>query len=214
MENPRFIVVEGAIGVGKTSLAKRLAESFSAELLLEDVDENPFLKDFYKNSKAMAFHTQLFFLLQRAEQIRGLQRGDMLCVPRVADFMFQKDMLFAELTLSDPELELYKKVYRELNLEIPQADLVIYLQAPEDVLQKRISIRGVDYEQGISPSYLSDLNNAYAHYFHYYNQTPLLIVNASEIDFVNKPDDYELLLEHIRNISSGKHYFNPRVVGV
>lgn len=211
MENPRYIVVEGTIGVGKTSLAKKLADAFGADLMLEMADDNPFLKGFYNNHSGSAFQTQLFFLLQRAEQIRNIQKGDLFCVPRVADFLFDKDMLFAELNLSESELLLYKKIYRELNLDIPHPDLVIYLQAPVNILQKRISLRGIDYEQDISSKYLSDLNDAYASYFHHYDKTPLLIINASEIDFVNNEADFKLLLEQIQQINKGRHYFNPSI---
>lgn len=204
-----FIVVEGPVGVGKTTLAKRLAESFDTDLLLEGADENPFLNGFYENKKNVAFQTQLFFLFQRAQQMQDLRQADMFRPVHVADFIMEKDRLFAELTLDEEEFKLYQQVYQHLTIDAPIPDLVVYLQASVDVLRKRISHRGRDYEHSMSRDYLSRINESYAHFFHNYNQSPLLIVNAEEIDLVNNENDYMLLLEQIRRVKSGRHYFNP-----
>ena len=204
-----LIVVEGPVGVGKTTLAKRLAESFNTDLLLEGADKNPFLNSFYENKKNVAFQTQLFFLFQRAQQMQDLRQADMFRPVHVADFIMEKDKLFAELTLDEEEFKLYLQVYQHLTIDAPNPDLVIYLQAPVDVLRKRISHRGREYERSMSRDYLSKINESYAHFFHNYNQSPLLIVNAEEIDLVNNDGDYKLLLEHIRRVKSGRHYFNP-----
>ncbi len=206
---PGFIVVEGPVGVGKTTLAKRLAESFNTDLLLEGADENPFLNKFYENKKNVAFQTQLFFLFQRAQQMQDLRQADMFRPVHVADFIMEKDRLFAELTLDDEEFKLYQQVYQHLTIDAPVPDLVIYLQAPVDVLLKRISHRGRDYERSMNSKYLSRLNDSYARFFHNYTQSPLLIVNAEEIDLVNNEKDYNLLLEQIKRVKSGRHYFNP-----
>jgi len=210
MENkPGFIVVEGPVGVGKTTLAKRLAESFNTDLLLEGADENPFLNRFYENKKNVAFQTQLFFLFQRAQQMQDLRQADMFRPVHVADFIMEKDRLFAELTLDEEEFKLYQQVYQHLTIDTPVPDLVIYLQAPVDVLLKRISYRGRDYERSMNSKYLSRLNDSYARFFHNYTQSPLLIVNAEEIDLVHNESDYNLLLEQIKRVKSGRHYFNP-----
>lgn len=206
---PGFIVVEGPVGVGKTTLAKRLAESFNTDLLLEGADENPFLNGFYENKKNVAFQTQLFFLFQRAQQMQDLRQADMFRPVHVADFIMEKDRLFAELTLDEEEFKLYQQVYQHLTIDAPVPDLVVYLQASVDILRKRISHRGRDYEHSMSRDYLSRINESYAHFFHNYNQSPLLIVNAEEIDLVNNENDYMLLLEQIKRVKSGRHYFNP-----
>lgn len=210
----RHIVVEGPIGVGKTSLARRLAESFGAELLLEQAEENPFLERFYSDPRSAAFPTQLFFLLQRAEQLRALRQADLFQPRLVADFLFDKDRVFAELNLDEPEFALYDKVYRELALEVPEPDLVIYLQAPVDALLKRVAHRGIAYEQRMSADYLGRLSDAYIRFFYHYDRSPLLIVNSRDINPVDNERDYTLLLERIRSISSGRHYFNPAPIGL
>lgn len=204
-----YIVVEGPIGVGKTSLARRLAESFGTDLLLEGADENPFLERFYRNPREAALPAQLFFLFQRARQMQALRQGDMFRSVRVADFLMEKDRLFAQLVLDDEELKLYEQVYSQMTLDTPSPDLVIYLQAPAAVLRNRIRARGIAHEQLIDQAYLDRVVDAYAHLFHYYDASPLLIVNAAEIDPVRSDDDYEALLARIRGISSGRHYFNP-----
>lgn len=211
MRTPRrnYIVVEGPIGVGKTSLAKRLAETFGSELLLEGAAENPFLERFYRNPREAALPTQLYFLFQRARQMQGLRQGDIFQPVRIADFLLQKDRLFASLTLDDEELKLYEQVYNQMTFEAPVPDLVIYLQAPVEVLRGRIRARGIAYEQLIEADYLQRIADAYARFFHYYDASPLLIVNAAEIDPVNSGRDYEALVDRIHSIGSGRHYFNP-----
>lgn len=206
---PRYIVIEGPIGVGKTSLAKRLAGDFGGELLLEGAEENPFLERFYRNPRHAALPTQLFFLFQRAQQIQELRQSDMFAPVRVADFILEKDRLFAQLTLDDNELKLYEQVYDNITVDAPQPDLVIYLQAPVDVLLTRVQKRGREYERFIETNYLERLVEAYTRFFYHYTATPLLIVNAADIDLVNNDQDYQLLLERISKSSSGRHYFNP-----
>ncbi len=206
---PRYVAVEGPIGVGKTTLSKRLAESFNYQLLLEKSEENPFLDRFYKNPKQYALSTQLFFLFQRARQIQDLRQNDMFEPVRIADFLIDKDQLFAQQNLEPDEFELYLNVYHHLTVDAPVPDLVIYLQAPTQVLLNRIQRRGVEAEQLIERSYLENLNNAYAEFFHYYDKSPLLIVNNSEIDLVNNEDDYQQLINQVRSASAGTHYFNP-----
>ncbi len=206
---PRYIVIEGPIGVGKTSLAKRLAEDFGGELLLEGAEENPFLGRFYRNPRHAALPTQLFFLFQRAQQIQALRQSDMFAPIRVADFILEKDRLFAQLTLDDDELQLYEQVYNNITVDAPQPDLVIYLQAPVDVLLNRVQKRGREYERFIETNYLERLVEAYTRFFHHYSATPLLIVNAAAIDLVNNQQDYQLLVERLHKATSGRHYFNP-----
>lgn len=206
---PGYLVVEGPIGVGKTSLSRRLADSFGAELLLEKAEENPFLERFYRQPRDAAFPAQLYFLLQRAEQLRALRQTDMFRPRLVSDFLFEKDRVFAELNLDADEMSLYERVYQELALSVPRPDLVVYLQAPVEVLQARIAKRGIDYEQGMDPGYLERLSEAYIRFFYHYDGAPLLIVNTSEINPVENDNEYDLLLERIREIRSGRHYFNP-----
>ena len=212
--NPGYIVVEGPIGVGKTSLARRLSESFGSELLLEGAAENPFLERFYRNPREGALSTQLFFLLQRARQLQELRQADMFRPVRVADFLMEKDQLFARLTLDDQEYRLYEQVYEHLTLDAPQPDLVIYLQAPVDVLLQRIAKRGIRHEQHIDTAYLERLSQAYARFFHDYDAAPLLIVNAAHIDLVSGDADYQALLEQIERTRTGRHYFNPLPVSL
>ena len=209
---PNFVVIEGPIGVGKTTLAKKLSHSFESDLLLEDADENPFLGKFYENPKAAALPTQLHFLLQRARQLKKMKQEDMFSPVRVADFLIEKDRLFAELTLDQDELDLYEQVYSSLTFDVPKPDLVVYLQAPVEVLLDRIQKRGLSHEQLIEAAYLERLSEAYVSFFYQYNEAPLLIVNAADIDFANKEEDYQLLLERILANRSGRHYFNPSSV--
>jgi len=206
---PDYIVVEGPIGVGKTSLARRLAESFETDLLLEGAADNPFLERFYRDPRSGALPTQLFFLFQRARQIQDLRQSDMFQPVRVADFLLEKDRLFAELTLDADELKLYNQVYEHVTLDAPVPDLVIYLQAPEDVLLKRIAKRGIRYERMIDAAYLRNLSEAYARMFLNYEAAPVLIVNAEHINLVDNDRDYAALLEQIHVTRQGKHYFNP-----
>lgn len=205
----KYIVVEGPIGVGKTTLAARLAESFGSDLMLEGAEANPFLERFYREPQSVALQTQLFFLFQRTQQIQSLQQSDMFQPVRVADFIMEKDRLFARITLNDDEFKLYEQVYQHLILEVPNPDLVIYLQAPVEVLLKRISQRGRRFERHIEPEYLERLIEGYTRYFHDFAAAPLLIVNATEIDFVSNEADYQLLLAQVRKIRNGRHYFNP-----
>jgi deoxyadenosine/deoxycytidine kinase len=206
---PRHIVVEGPIGVGKTSLARRLAAHYGSDLVLEQAEENPFLERFYREPKRFALPTQLFFLFQRARQIQDMRQADLFNPVRVADFLLDKDRLFAELTLDVDELELYLQTWRHLAIDAPQPDLVVYLQAPVDVLLGRIEKRGIAYEQQIEPDYLERLADAYSRLFHHYTASPLLIVNASGINPVEQDADFRLLVEAIENAGSGRHYFNP-----
>ena len=210
---PGYIVVEGPIGVGKTSLVKRLAATFGSELLLEDAESNPFLERFYQNPRQAALQTQLFFLLQRTRQMQELRQSLLLLgisqPGRVADFLMEKDYLFAQLTLDDDELRLYEQVYRQLTLDIPPPDLVIYLQAPVEVLLARVAKRGLGYERLIESAYLQRLAEAYARFFHNYAAAPLLIVNAATANFAENDKDYNALVEHVRTPRGGRHYLNP-----
>ena len=206
---PRYIAVEGPIGVGKTSLTKRLAETFNYETLLEKSDENPFLDRFYENPRQHALSTQLFFLFQRAQQIQDLRQEDLFEPVRVADFSIEKDQLFAQQNLDADEYELYLKVYKHLIVDSPIPDMVIYLQAPTVTLLDRIKKRGIKAEQFIELGYLENLNHAYTEFFHYYNSSPLLIVNSAEIDLVNNDEDYQLLVDYILSHPTGTNYFNP-----
>lgn len=208
-QKPRYIAVEGPIGVGKTTLAKRLAQTFNYQILLEKADENPFLERFYANRRQAALATQLFFLFQRSQQIQDIRQNDLFEQVRVADFLIEKDRLFAEVNLEEEELKLYQQVYDQMTLDAPTPDLVIYLQAPSDVLLQRIANRGISSEQNIDNDYLEQLNEAYRSFFHYYDQAPLLIVNASHIDLVNNLRDYEQFVEYLLTIKNGRHYFNP-----
>ena len=210
---PGFIAVEGPVGVGKTPLAKRLAETFNYQTLLERADENPFLERFYQNRRQAALATQLFFLFQRAQQIQDLRQKDIFEPVRVADFLIEKDPLFARVNLDSDEYQLYDKVFRQLTIDAPSPDLVIYLQASTDVLLQRIESRGIRYEQDINREYLEALNEVYSEFFLYYDGAPLLIVNASEIDLVNGDRDYEQLVDYMLDIRSGRHYFNPTFFG-
>jgi len=209
VDGPRFIVIEGPIGVGKTSLAKRLAQSFASQLILEQADENPFLERFYRNRRHAALPTQLFFLLQRARQIEQIRQTDMFSPVRIADFLIDKDRLFAELNLDPNELRLYEQVAATLDLDPPKPDLVVYLQAPANTLIRRIAARGIAYEQSIDQEYLERLGEAYAKFFYNFDAAPLLIVNTASIDPIHREADYQELLQMILRIRHGRHYYNP-----
>ncbi|MGA8204500.1 MAG: deoxynucleoside kinase [Woeseiaceae bacterium] len=206
---PRFIAVEGPIGVGKTSLARKLAESLSADLVLEEVYENPFLERFYREGRSAALPAQMYFLFARARQIEGLRQSDLFANVRVADYLFAKDRLFAELNLTQDELDLYDQVVATLKIDPPVPDLVIYLQSSVDALLERIARRGIPAERAIDRRYLERLNDAYARYFHAYDDGPLLIVNASQIDPISNGADYDQLFRQIEKTTGGRHFFNP-----
>ena len=205
----RFVVVEGPIGVGKTSLARRLATSFGSELVLEQGEENPFLERFYRNPRAAAFQTQLYFLFQRARQMQELRQADLFERVRVSDYLLDKDRLFARLTLDDEEFALYEQVYARLAIDAPVPDLIVYLQAPVDVLLERIARRGIQYEQAIERRYLERLVESYSRFFLEFDAAPVLIVNAAEIDLVGSDGDYAGLLAEVTRSRRGRHYFNP-----
>ena len=207
-ERFRYIVIEGPIGVGKTSLAKKLALEFGSDLLLEKAEENPFLANFYKNPRQYALSTQLHFLLQRAQQVQDFRQADLFQGSHIADFMVDKDPLFAQMTLNRDELELYQQIYAHLTLDAPRPDLVIYLQAPLDILRERIALRGIGYEQQIRDEYLLRLSESYTRFFYDYEDSALLTVNTQSVDLINNEADYQAILEKINAIHSGRHYFN------
>ncbi len=206
---PRYIAVEGPIGVGKTTLTRRLAEALRYPLLLEPAQDNPFLDDFYRDGKSNALPTQLFFLLHRARQMRELPGNDLLGPSIVSDFLMDKDELFAKLTLTEEEFALYRQIESALHIEAPVPDLVIYLQARTDVLLERVRQRGIKGEQSMAPDYLESLAQAYTEFFHFYDKAPLLIVNANEIDLANNDAHFEALFEEMLNIDGMRRYFNP-----
>ena len=208
IEHFRYIVIEGPIGVGKTSLANKLAAEFETELLLEKPEENPFLASFYQNPQQYALSAQLHFLLQRAQQVQDFRQADMFRGSYIADFMVDKDRLFAQMTLDKDELALYEQIYTHLTLDAPRPDLVIYLQAPLETLRQRITQRGIDYEQQIRDEYLLRLSESYTRFFYDYDDSALLTVNTQSIDLINNADDYQAILEKISDIHSGRHYFN------
>ena len=206
---PEYIVVEGPMGVGKSSLASRLAKRFNADILFEQPQDNPFLERFYKSREKYALPTQLHFLFQRVQQMKSMKQRDLFRSSVVGDFLLEKDRLFAQLNLEADELALYEQIYRHLSPELPRPDLVIYLQAPVAVLLQRIRRRGIDSEQDIHGDYLRSLCDIYSQFFHSYSRSPLLVVNAESINYVDNADDFDMLLEHILRIKSGRHYFNP-----
>jgi len=208
-KTPRYIAIEGPIGVGKSSLAKILAQKYASRLVKEEVAGNPFLERFYENPRKFAFQTQLFFLLSRYRQQRELAQGDLFEGGLVCDYILAKDKIFALINLEDDEVSLYESVYKLLVSTLPKPDLVIYLQARPEVLLSRVRKRGIAYERNISLDYLRTLSDAYNEYFFHYNETPLLVVNTSEIDFVESPRDLEHLVREVKSVKRGTQHYIP-----
>ena len=208
-KTPRYLAIEGPIGVGKSSLAKILAQKYASRLVKEEVAGNPFLERFYENPRKFAFQTQLFFLLSRYRQQRELAQGDLFEAGLVCDYILAKDKIFALINLEDDEVSLYESVYKLLVSTLPKPDLVIYLQARPEVLLSRVRKRGIAYERNISLDYLRTLSDAYNEYFFHYNETPLLVVNTSEIDFVESPRDLEHLVREVKSVKRGTQHYIP-----
>jgi deoxyadenosine/deoxycytidine kinase len=209
MARAKYIVVEGPIGVGKTSLAKMLAHEFQARTVFERVEDNPFLPKFYKSRETYAFQNQTFFLLNRYQQQIELAQQDLFNQNTVADYLFAKDQIFASLTLSAEELSLYQQIYALLNTRVPKPDLVVYLQARPEVLYKRVKKRDKKYERGVTFEYLGEVAQAYNQFFFHYDETPLLVVNTSEIDFVSSSKDLADLIKEINRMGSGTQHYIP-----
>jgi len=205
----QYIVIEGPIGVGKTSLTRLLAKEFNARLILEKPEENPFLSQFYRDRKKYAFQTQIFFLLNRFQQQREIAQFDLFNQVTLSDYLFAKDRIFSSMNLDDHELALYDQIYSLLNGQIPTPDLVIFLQAKPEVLHHRIKSRNIAYEKDVDLEYLKTLTEAYNYYFFHYDQSPLLVVDTSEIDFVNRKEDFNQLIREIKQMKKGTWYFIP-----
>ena len=208
MDKFRYLVVEGPIGAGKTSLARRLAARVTADLVLEQPEENPFLARFYQDMARFALPTQLFFLFQRARMLEPLAQPDMFGRPVIGDFLLDKDPLFARLTLSADELALYQKIYDALRPRAPTPDLVVYLQAQPATLVERVRRRAKGYERPVSEEYLAMLAESYARFFYHYDAAPLLIVNSDNLNFVERDSDFELLVSRLRAMRSRREFFN------
>ena len=209
MVKAKYIVVEGPIGVGKTSLAKMLANEFQARTVFERIEDNPFLPKFYKSRETYAFQNQTFFLLNRYQQQMELAQQNLFNQNTVADYLFAKDQIFATLTLSVEELSLYQQIYALLNTRVPKPDLIVYLQARPEVLYKRVKKRDKKFERGVTFEYLSEVAQAYNQFFFHYDETPLLVVNTSEIDFVSSSKDLADLIKEINNMGSGTQHYIP-----
>ena len=206
---PGYLAIEGPVGVGKTSLARRLAEDFSCRLVLEQVEDNPFLEEFYRDPDRMALPTQLYFLTTRLRQLDDIRQCDLFAENTVSDFLFEKDRLFARLTLEDRQFDLYRRIYDGLAGRAVEPDLVVYLQAPVEVLRRRIEKRGRRFERLIEPDYLRRLSAAYGDFFHCYDGAPLLIINTGGIDFVANESEYQNLRQQILARRPGRNYYNP-----
>ena len=209
MTDKRYIVVEGPIGVGKTSLVQMLGEAFASRVILEKVADNPFLPKFYTNRSGFAFQTQMFFLLSRYQQQRELAQQELFSQSLICDYLFAKDRIFASVNLDEDELVLYQQIYTLLDQRIPKPDLVIYLQSPTEVLQQRIRMRGRSYEREISRDYIEAVNEAYSYFFYHYNRSPLLVINTNDFDFVRRPEELDVLLKQIDTMQGGTRYFVP-----
>jgi len=204
-----YIVIEGPLGVGKTSLALKLAEKINAEALLEDAEENPFLRKFYQDPKKYSFQAQIFFLLRRYQRALDITQMDLFKRTMISDYLFDKDRIFARANLDDDEFWLYEQLFQLLRKRITPPDLVIFLQATTDVLVERIKKRDKKYERGISSKYLDKINRAFNNFFFHYSDSPLLVINASKIDFVNVPEDFEDLVAQIKRMRTGTQYYVP-----
>jgi deoxyguanosine kinase len=204
-----YIAVEGPLGVGKTSLARLLAERINARAILEEIDENPFLSNFYKDPTRFAFQTQIYFLLRRFQKQQEINQIDLFKRVVVSDFLFDKDMVFARFNLDDREFSLYEQVFQLLRASVVRPDLVIFLQARTDILRERIRTRDREYERSITPKYLEQINQAFNEFFFHYADTPLLVINASEIDFVHVPSDLSELVFEIERMEKGTKYYVP-----
>jgi deoxyadenosine/deoxycytidine kinase len=204
----RYIAIEGPIGAGKTSLARKLSTHLDAQLLLENADDNPFLPQFYEDRHRHALAAQLFFLLSRAEQVRNLEQGQLFSPITVADFILDKDPLFARINLTEPEYRLYQQLYDGLKPQSATPDLVIYLQAGPEVLLERVRKRNRSYERGMGEQYLAEVAHSYSEFFYHYDAAPLLIVNCERLNFVDREDDFLLLLERMRDMRGSREFFN------
>jgi deoxyguanosine kinase len=204
-----YIVIEGPLGVGKTSLALKLAEKINAEALLENAEENPFLRKFYQDPKKYSFQAQIFFLLRRYQRALDITQMDLFKRTMISDYLFDKDRIFARANLDDDEFWLYDQLFQLLRKRITPPDLVIFLQATTDVLVERIKKRDKKYERGISTKYLDEINQAFNNFFFHYSDSPLLVINASKIDFVNVPEDFEDLVAQIKRMRTGTQYYVP-----
>lgn len=206
---PGYIAIEGPIGVGKTTLTKRLSDTLGHQMLLEPVTENPFLNDFYQHGGRNALATQLYFLLHRTGQMSDISQNDLLGTRIVSDFLIDKDDLFAQVTLEPHEYQLYRQIYDNLAIKAPRPDLVVYLQAPASTLMARVKQRGIEFEQHIDSHYLETLIDAYTEFFHFYDAAPVLIVNAAELDLSSNQQHFEALLDRMIDMEGTRQYFNP-----